>query len=173
MIRFGSCAMGVALVLATASYGGAAESDEGNFLSRFNGSWSGSGTVSRKENEDPTRVKCTMKGEASTSSLSMRGKCGALIFSRNVSADIQYDPSSGRYSGTYVGSAIGAARVSGKRQGDAVVLTITWPKPVRGDTKATMTISNAGSGQVGITVTDEISKDGPTAQVSNIQLSQN
>ena len=83
-----------------------------------------------------------------------------------------FDPSSGRYTGTYVGSSIGPARLSGKRGGDAVNLTITWPKPVRGDTTAAMTIRNTGNGQLGITIVDEVPAGGPKAQVSSISLKQ-
>ena len=103
----------------------------------------------------------------------MSGTCrAAVIFSRKISADISVDPSSGRYSGTYVGSSIGPASLSGKRQGDAIVLTITWPKPVRGDTTAVMTIKNAGNGQLAITVTDEVEPGGAKAQVTNLALRQ-
>ena len=154
-------------------FGPSAYAAESDFLQRFEGSWSGSGTVSRNEAENPNNVQCTMAGNASATGISMNGTCrAAVIFSRNISADIRYDPGSGRYSGTYVGSTIGPARLSGRRKGDAVVLTITWPKPVRGDTKAIMVISNPGNGQLGITVTDEIQPGGPKAQVTRLALRQ-
>ncbi len=100
----------------------------------------------------------------------MSGTCrAAVIFSRNISATLQVDES-GNYSGTYVGSSIGPAKLSGKRQGDAVNLTITWPKEVRGDTTAAMTIRNAGNGQVSIVITDEVPAGGPSEQVSSLSL---
>jgi hypothetical protein len=114
-----------------------------------------------------------MNGNAGDNSLSMSGTCrAAVIFSRKISADLRYDPGSGRYTGTYLGSSIGPARLSGKRSGDAVNLTITWPKPVRGDTTAAMTIRNTGNGQLAITITDEVPAGGPSAQVSSISLKQ-
>jgi hypothetical protein len=167
--RFAAPALGLAAFLASAP----AQAQEADFLSRFEGKFSGSGSVSRNETESPTNVRCTMNGDASENRLSMSGTCrAAVIFSRKISADLQFDPGSGRYTGTYVGSSIGPAALSGKRQGDSVNLTITWPKEVRGDTTAYMTISNAGNGQLAITITDEVPAGGPTAQVSNISLSQ-
>jgi hypothetical protein len=102
----------------------------------------------------------------------MSGQCGAFIFSRNISADIRFDAATGRYTGVYEGSAIGPARLSGKRKGDAIVLTITWPQPVNGDTKATMTIRNSGNGKLAITVTDQVTPGGPSAHVTQLALNQ-
>ena len=149
-----------------------AQSQEADFLSRFEGKFSGSGKVSRNETENPTTVRCTMKGQVSANTVSMSGTCrAAVIFSRKISAQLRVDES-GNYTGTYIGSSIGPARLSGKRRGDSVNLTITWPKPVRGDTTAQMTIRNSGSGQLAITITDEVPAGGPRAQVSSLSLSQ-
>jgi hypothetical protein len=148
------------------------EAQEADFLARFEGTWSGSGLVARKEAENTNKVRCTMKGAPDANSVSMNGTCrAALIFSRQIGADIRFDPGSGRYTGVYTGSSIGPAGLSGKRRGDAVVMTITWPKPVRGDTTATMTIKNPGNGQLSIVVTDEVEPGGPTATVTNLSLS--
>jgi hypothetical protein len=102
----------------------------------------------------------------------MTGKCGAFIFSKQIRADLSYDKATGYYSGSYIGSSIGPARLSGKRSGDAIVLTITWPQPVNGDTKATMTIRNSGNGRLAITVTDRLSPDGANTHVTQIALNQ-
>ena len=117
-------------------------------------------------------MTCTLNGQPSANAVSMSGECGAFIFSKRISADLTFDPGSGRYSGTYVGSSIGPAGLSGKRSGDSVVLTITWPQPVNGDTKATMTIRNSGNGQLAITVTDEVEPGGPSAEVTQLALNQ-
>ncbi len=166
--RRAALAVGLAALLSCSS----AQAEESDFLQRFEGTFTGSGKVSRNETENPTNVRCTMNGNASANGVSMSGTCrAAVIFSRKISADLQVD-SSGRYTGTYVGSSIGPARLSGVREGDAVNLTITWPQPVRGDTTANMTIRNAGDGQLAITITDEVPAGGPRAQVSNISLSE-
>jgi hypothetical protein len=157
----------VAVVFAESGY--AAEWD---FLSRFQGSFSGGGLVQRSATERPNQVSCTLTGEPSETGVSMSGRCGAFVFSRNIRADIRYDAATGRYTGVYEGSAIGPAKLSGKRKGNAVVLTITWPKPVNGDTKATMTIRNDGKGALAITVTDEVEPGGAIAEVTQIALNQ-
>lgn len=147
-----------------------AHASEANFFQRFAGSFSGSGEVLRSAGESPNRVNCTLTGRSSTNAVTMSGKCGAFVFSKQIRADIRFDPASGRYSGVYVGSSIGPASLSGRRKGDAVVLTITWPQPVNGDTKATMTIRNSGNGRLAITVTDRVRPGGPTAQVTRLAL---
>ncbi len=159
-------------IVATASLSIPSQAAEWDYLSRFAGSFSGGGLVQRNATERPNQVSCTLTGQPSRTGVSMSGKCGAFVFSRAIRADIRYDAASGRYTGTYVGSAIGTARLSGKRSGDAVVLTITWPKPVNGDTKATMTIRNDGNGRLAITVTDKMAPGGPSAHVTQLALNQ-
>ena len=95
-----------------------------------------------------------------------------LILFRRIRAELSYDQASGQYSGVYVGANIGVAKLSGRRRGDAVTLTITWPKPVNGDTQATMAIRNSGNGELTITVTDELRPGGPKAEVTRLALSQ-
>jgi hypothetical protein len=149
-----------------------ADAAERDFLNRFQGSFSGGGTVQRNADEAPNQVTCTLTGQPSQNGVSMSGQCGAFIFSKQIRADLRYDSATGRYSGVYVGSSIGPAGLSGKRQGDAVVLTITWPQPVNGDTKATMTIRNSGNGRLAITVTDRVAPGGPSAHVTQLALNQ-
>ena len=162
----------LAFALGALTMPGAALSAEDEFLNRFEGSFSGTGLVQRNAQEDPSQVTCTLNGQPSANAVSMSGECGAFIFSKRISADLTFDPGSGRYSGTYVGSSIGPAGLSGKRSGDSVVLTITWPQPVNGDTKATMTIRNSGNGQLAITVTDEVEPGGRSADVTQLALNQ-
>jgi hypothetical protein len=142
------------------------------YFDRFAGSFSGAGEVRRRATDRPAQVKCTLSGEPAENRILISGRCGASIFSREVSADIRYDPATGRYTGTYIGSNAGPARLSGARSGDAVVLTITWPKPVNGDTKATMTILNSGDGRLQITVTDEVRPGGAKTEVTRLALNQ-
>ena len=159
------------LPLVTFALGAPSHAAEADFLQRFCGKWSGAGLVQRDAAEDPRRVRCTMQGAPSENGVSMQGTCrAAIIASRRVGADIRYDPDFGRYTGTYVGSVIGPARLSGKREGDAVNSTITWPKPVNGDTKAAMTIQNDGGGRLRILVSDEARPGGPRETVTEISL---
>jgi hypothetical protein len=145
---------------------------ETDFFGRFAGSFAGSGEVKRNARANPNQVKCTLTGRPSADGVTISGQCGAAIFSREVSAEIRLDPATGAYTGTYVGASAGPAKLWGRRRGDQVVLTITWPKPVNGDTKATMTIRNAGDGKLAIVVTDEVHPGGPKAEVTRLALSQ-
>jgi hypothetical protein len=145
---------------------------ESDFFGRFAGSFAGSGEVKRNARANPNKVKCTLTGQQLENGIVISGECGASIFSRQVSADIRLDPATGAYTGTYIGASAGPAKLWGKRRGDQVVLTITWPKPVNGDTKATMTIRNSGDGTLAIVVTDEVHPGGPKAEVTRLALNQ-
>ena len=161
------------LALAACVAGLPAQAAESDFLKRFEGSFAGGGKVSRNEAEKSAKVDCTMSGKSAGESISMSGTCrAAIVFSRKISANLKFDRGTGRYTGTYVGSSIGPAALSGKRNGDAVNLVITWPQPVRGDTTANMTIRNSGNGNLAIIITDQVPAGGPTAQVSNLSLKQ-
>jgi len=162
----------VAAAIIAVSASAPSHAAEWEFLSRFEGSFSGGGTVQRNAQESPNQVTCTFTGQPSETGVTMNGKCGAFIFSKQIRADLKYDPATGRYSGSYIGSSIGPAGLSGKRSGDAIVLTITWPQLVNGDTKATMTIRNSGNGQLGIIVTDQLSPGGERTDVTQLALNQ-
>jgi hypothetical protein len=162
----------IAVAFAAICFSTAGNAAEREFLDRFEGLFSGGGTVQRNGAERPNQVTCTLTGQPSSTGVSLTGQCGASIFSRDVRADIRFDEATGRYTGVYVGSAIGPAKLSGKRKGDAVTLTITWPKPVNGDTKATMTIRNSGNGSLAITVTDELVPGGARSKVTQLALNQ-
>ena len=126
---------------------------EGSFLDRFSGSWSGTAKVI--DNDRPMTVDCHVTGKPTNNRIAIRGYCSAGFASRAISANLTFDPKSGRYSGTYVGDDVGPARLSGRRNGSTVQLTITWPKPVNGDRVAKMTIVNTGNGTLKITLNDK------------------
>ena len=149
----------------------AASAAEADFLDRFRGRWSGSGTVQREGGSPPRQVTCQVTGYPDENRLSIQGTCrAAVVFSRPVGADLTYDPRSGTYSGTYTGARIGPARLTGSRSGDAVNLRIDWPRPVNGDTQAALVIRNDGRGGLRLTVADNLSPGGPVQQTSEIVL---
>lgn len=173
MRAFSTRAAATAVALASLFFASPGNAAEREFLSRFEGSFTGGGTVQRNAAERPNQVTCTLTGQPGASGLLISGKCGIGGFSRQIRADLRYDSATGRYSGTYVGASVGAAGLSGKRSGDAVTLTITWPRPVNGDTKASMTIRNSGNGRLAIVVSDQLEPGGPRAKVTQLALNQN
>jgi hypothetical protein len=147
-----------------------AKAQDADYLARFAGDWTGGGSVQRNETEQPRKVTCRITGTPSANAVSIRGKCrAAVIFTRNIGVDVRVD-SSGRYTGTYTGSKIGPASLSGARSGDTVTFTVTWPKPVMGDTTATMTIVNDGNGRLRFTVVDKLGAGGPEAKVTDLSF---
>lgn len=143
---------------------------EDDFIGRFGGTWSGSGTVIK--GDIPLQVNCQATGEPGRNQIAIEGKCSLAIASVRIAADITYDPATGRYVGTYIGAKVGPAHVAGTRSGNVVRLIITWPKPVNGDTEARMTIENTGNGNFRIVVTDNTAPGGPEQTTHDLVLSQ-
>ncbi|WP_026381251.1 hypothetical protein [Afifella pfennigii] len=158
-----------ALLVAGASAMPAAAAEE-NFIDRFDGAWGGGGVVIEDEESGPTKVNCSLRGEGEGNEIKVSGRCRAYaIFSRKVAVNVRYQPGSGTYTGTYTGSPAGVARLSGKRRGDTVSLTLTWPKEVMGDTRASMSITNDGNGRVRVLVNDKVGK-GPVKPITDLAL---
>ncbi|MBM6592855.1 hypothetical protein [Microvirga pudoricolor] len=151
-----------------------AQAAEDNYLDRFKGGWNGSGKVQRSVDSSPWNVRCNLKGLApGENHISIQGNCrAAVIVQRQIGVELTYDPASGRYQGTYIGSNAGPARLSGTRKGDLINLAITWPRPINGDTRSSLTIRNDGSGTLRITVADNLTPGGPIQQTSDIVLQQ-
>lgn len=142
-----------------------------DFLDRFTGTWSGSGTVQVNFQSEPRRVNCSLTGTSAGRSVSTGGTCRAyLVFTRRIGVDLSFDPQSQRYVGTYTGSTAGTARLSGTRQGDGLTLTVTWPKVINGDRTAQMRVINDGSGNLRIIMTDRVGGEGEPRTMTNIAL---
>jgi hypothetical protein len=155
----------LAAVLGLSGLPGGLSAQESEYLNRFQGSWKGSGVVQRNPTESPRNVRCTLTGAPAKNRLSLNGTCRALIFSRKIGADIRFDPRTGTYSGTYTGSTIGPARVSGRRRGDTVNLSLNWP----GRT-ASMRIRNAGDGRLDIATSDPPQGGAPAKETTRLSL---
>ena len=133
----------------------AARADDAGF-DRFDGAWSGGGSVQESARGQRLTVTCSMAGSHEATHLVLQGSCRALLlFTRKIGADIRYDPATKVYSGTYIGARVGPAKLVGKNAGgDTVRFDVTWPKPIDGDTAAEMVIRNAGTGQYSIEILD-------------------
>jgi hypothetical protein len=143
-----------------------------NFLSRFQGSYSGSGTVQREQDSSPRNVTCRVTGRTpSSNDIEIAGSCrAAVIVTRQIGASIRYDPDSQRFSGTYTGASRGPAQLrNGRLQGSTLVFDLVYPQVVHGDRNAVMRITNSGNGQFTMQVTDQV--DGKPQQTSNVTLS--
>src|SRR5665213_2595295 len=141
--------------------------DQGKHLGALVGP--GSGTVLKFS--APLTVSCRAVGRPTTNRVVIDGSCSVSIISVRIGADITYDPQADRYTGTYIGAKVGPADVVGKRSGSTVNLSITWPKPVNGDTNARMTIENAGKGSLHLTIFDNLVPGGPEKKTTDVTLS--
>jgi hypothetical protein len=159
------------LLLLAALLTPAAAHADAQFLTRFDGSFRGSGTVQREQDTSPRRVSCSVEGtQPSQSRLRIAGSCrAAVIVRREIGADIRFDPASGRFSGSYTGSTKGVSQLSnGRLRGDTLTFTLTYPVTVHGDRTAVMTIRNNGGGGFSLSVTDQV--DGQPRKTSDITL---
>lgn len=143
---------------------------EGDYIGLFGGHWSGSGMV--VNDQQPHQVSCNAVGKPGQNHLTITGSCGVFLVSVPIAADVNYDPSSGRYSGTYTGGDM-VAHISGKRSGDTVAFTMTWAGPIdrQGDTSARLTIVNSGQGSLRILI-DNVKATGPNERTSDLTLRQ-
>src|SRR5579871_823796 len=113
-------------VLSLATVAGAPTSlyaSEGDYIGLYGGSWAGSGMV--LDNDKPWQVSCHAVGKPASNHLLITGTCSVFVISVPITADVSYDPASGRYNGTYTGGDL-SAQISGKRSGSTVDFTMTW-----------------------------------------------
>ncbi|MBF9197897.1 hypothetical protein I2H36_17825 [Microvirga sp. BT290] len=87
--------------------------------------------------------------------------------------DLDWDPRSDRVTGTYTGSRVGTAQLAGKQTEGGFDLTITWPKPLYGDTSANLRVASAIPGRFRIVVMDRIGVSGPVRATTDLTLLQN
>ncbi len=144
------------LATATAAIAARGDMEEG-YLGRFTAAWNGTGQVRRTAEGSPWTVNCAIVQNRDGNRIALDGSCrAALLFTRDIGAHLVFDPATGLYKGTYIGAKVGPAALSGRREGDTLVLTITWPKPVNGDTTAALFIRNDGNGRMQIQVRDRV-----------------
>jgi hypothetical protein len=99
----------------------------------------------------------------------MEGTCrGLVVVKREISADLAASGNS--YKGNYVGPSGRPSALSGKRQGDAINLTVRWNREINGDRVANMTISKVGNNGLRLRTTDKDGANGKNVVTSDIQL---
>lgn len=147
----------------------AAHADDADFLRSFQGNFAGKGIVKVTTEAPTVNVSCTFNSDATSTSLSLDGKCrGLVVVTRAISADLK--SSGAKYTGVYVGSRTGPAQLNGSRSGNAINLGISWAKEVNGDRKARLTVEKNGDDGMRLTVTDVDPKTGKSVVTSRIDL---
>lgn len=142
---------------------------EFDFLKSLSGNWNGAGTVLTRIGSNPINVNCSFATTAGASDFSMKGNCrGLLVIRRAVSADLTV--SGDRYTGTYVGPSGLPSALSGSRRGNAINLSVRWPRPVNGDRNANMTIEKVGAEGLRLRTIDRDPTTGKTVVTSSIDL---
>jgi|GEM_PF-1390941 len=141
-------------------------------LDRYAGTFLGSGTIVEGPDATSHQVRCRITIlQPGATGLSLQGTCWAyLIISRSISADLVWDPRSGRVTGTYTGSRVGTARLAGRQAGAGFDLAIEWPKPLYGDTTAHMKVASLDPDRFQIVVTDRIGVNGPVRATTDLTL---
>lgn len=123
-----------------------AQQTDAQFLTRFEGTWQGSGYVRTRTYRVAHPVNCSVRGKTSSEKLDLSGTCTAyLLFTRDIGANLTLQPD-GSYSGVYTGAKKGPSQLAGNRSDNTITLTVTWPKKINGDRTATLKIRNDSDG---------------------------
>jgi hypothetical protein len=76
-------------------------------------------------------VSCGVAGQVTEQQIAIGGTCrAAVIVTREIAANLTYDPATGRYVGTYIGSQAGPTRLEGARATRSIS---TSPTPSRSE----------------------------------------
>lgn len=146
-----------------------ATAGEEQFLASLKGQYEGKGQVRLRTNRGPINVTCSFGSTATANTLSLDGKCrGLVVVSRAIGAELTRRGSS--YKGSYIGAGSGPATLSGKRNGNALNLTIRWAKEINGDRNAQLSVAKSGSRGLTLTTTDEDPASGKAVVTSKIVL---
>jgi hypothetical protein len=144
--------------------------DEAGFLKSLGGAWSGKGTVLMRIGSSPLNVSCNFDNKAMGTSLAMAGTCrGLLVVRRTVSANMT--ATGARYHGTYRGPMGMTSTLSGRRDGQSIILAVRWARETNGDRSAQMTIERIGIDGMRLRTIDKDLKTGKTVVTSDIRLS--
>lgn len=147
-------------------------SAEPQFLSRFEGSWTGTGHTRTNIPDSPRNVRCRLSEVGAQAGISLAGTCTAFgIFSREIGADIAYDSATSTYKGIYRGSRSGPSQLSGRRTGHALTLDVKWPRVINGDDRAVMILRNGGDGSFTLEVNDQVPATGELVTTTSIRFS--
>jgi hypothetical protein len=159
-----------ALAAITAAVAGGAHAQGSDYLARYDGGWSGGGTVKVEQLPTAANVNCNVRGaRPDETSFSLAGTCRSmLVVSRQIGARLRIDPGTGTYTGTYTGSSSGPARLVGSQRGDTLDLEVTWNKVIYDDDKARMLIRNTGNDTFRMQVIEKI--DGNDVPVSDLSF---
>ncbi len=142
---------------------------EEQFLDSLEGQYEGKGQVRLRTNRGPISVTCSFRSTATANSLSLDGRCrGLVVVSRSVGAKLTHNGNS--YKGSYIGAGSGPATLAGKRQGNALHLTINWAKEINGDRRAQLSVAKAGASGLTLTTTDKDPASGKPVVTSKIVL---
>lgn len=157
--------MAASVVFATSAF-----AQSTGYFQRFVGGWTGGGTAKVEQIAKPLNVKCTATGNsASSTAFDLTAHCRALlIMNKTLGANITLNPKTGVYTGVYTGSSSGPAKLVGRRQGDTLVLKVTWGRKIYDDNVAQMLIKNNNGTAFNMRVIEQIG--GKPVTVSDISF---
>lgn len=143
----------LAIVLGVTAMPAGARVPEADFIGRFGGAWSGVATIAR--GDASLQLSCRAIGKPAQNQIAITGSCSIIIASVRIAAEVAYDPGTGRYSGLLKGAPVGPAKMTGRRSGSVIHLTVHWPAPVNGQLKARLSITNPGDGHLSIVLEED------------------
>jgi len=138
------------LIAAALSMPHAAQAQPEPYLARFAGTWVGQGSLKLDRENAREAVYCRITSLLSPdgSTLQQTGRCAAGERSRTIAGVLVYDSARNAVSGSWSGGPE-RAEVSGRRQGDRLVLQL---RGSAGDARGAITLDPVSSGRYRMTI---------------------
>jgi hypothetical protein len=143
----------LAIVFGVVAMPAGARAQEDEFIGRFGGAWSGTAMIER--GDASVQLSCRAIGKPGRNQIAINGFCSLFIASVRITAEVTYDPATRRYAGILGGAPVGPAKMTGRRTGNVIHLTVHWPQPVNGQMEARLSIKNPGNGHLQIVLEED------------------
>lgn len=132
----------------------AAQAQPEPYLARFAGTWIGQGSLKLERENAREAVYCRITSQLSPdgSTLQQSGRCAAGERSRTMTGVLVYDSARNAVSGNWAGGATDRAEVSGRRQGDRLVLQL---RANTGYARGAITLDPVSTGRYRMTISGE------------------
>lgn len=128
-----------------------ADTADTDLLNRLSGSWAGKGTLRDGPAAAPDAIECTLEAATNGGTLTISGQCSGAAKGAKMAGELRWSEGPGIYVGRLQGASLSGTRsLSGKRQGDSLILRIS------GDAQASnLAMQLSGENAVRLTVSDK------------------
>jgi hypothetical protein len=167
------CAKSAAVVLAAILLPASALAGDNSYIQRFDKTWKGGGSANLNLYLPSFPVNCTLSPTPQPNAIRLRGRCRLkLLFflSQSIDTTLTHDVAKDTYTGVYSVDGGPNAILSGRADGDALNLDVTWPILINGHYKAKIYIINDGRGHFSLKTVDPLGLSGKPMTTSDLSF---